>query len=118
MGGHYESVAVDGCRQVVSAAGRLRTECPVMAVYVDTARNRYRRGMVMSHMLADSLSELHAMADSIGLKREWFQAHPEHPHYDLCQAKRKLALQYGARELGRRELVALMRRLRAVRAAA
>jgi hypothetical protein len=32
-------------------------------------------------MLADTLEELHAMAEEIGLKRAWFQAHPLHPHY-------------------------------------
>ncbi len=29
------------------------------------------------HLMADTLDELHAKAKSIGLKPEWFQAHPQ-----------------------------------------
>lgn len=85
-----------------------------MTVYVDSAKNRYGR-MLMCHMLADTEAELHSMADRIGVSRHWFQGHGT-PHYDLCQTKRTLALQYGAVEIGRREVVALARRLRAARA--
>ncbi|MBP2232527.1 hypothetical protein J2847_005856 [Azospirillum agricola] len=85
-----------------------------MAVYVDKQRNRYR-GMVMCHMLADTLEELHAMADRIGMRREWFQGDASTPHYDVCLTRRSLAIQYGAVEIGRRETVALIRRLRLLR---
>ena len=81
-----------------------------MTVYVDRARHGYRR-MVMSHMMADTVDELHAMADSIGLKREWFQPQSS-PHYDLCQAKRALAINAGAVEASRQQMVALIRKLR------
>lgn len=81
-----------------------------MPVYVDKARNGYGR-MLMCHMVADSLDELHAMADAIGIKRKWFQSE-SHPHYDICQSKRKLAIQNGAVEVGRQELVALIRKHR------
>ena len=50
----------------------------------------------MSHMMADTLDELHAMAATLGLKREWFQDHPRHPHYDICQSKRAQAIKLGA----------------------
>jgi len=83
-----------------------------VAVYVDKARNPYGR-MLMSHMLADSLDELHAMAEQVGLKRRWFQSHGT-PHYDLCQAKRALAIGGGALEIDRREVVRLIRHWRAV----
>lgn len=82
-----------------------------MPVYVDKAANLLGR-MRMSHMLADTLEELHAMAEHVGLKREWFQNHGT-PHYDLCQAKRRLALGAGAVEIDRRQTVALIRAWRA-----
>ena len=54
--------------------------------------------MVMCHMVADTLEELHAMAGQIGMKREWFQDAPKasHPHYDLNEHRRALALELGA----------------------
>lgn len=82
-----------------------------MPVYVDKARNRYGR-MRMSHMLADTIEELHAMADAVGLKRVWFQNHGT-PHYDLCQATRQRAIAAGAVEIDRRQTVALIRAWRA-----
>ncbi len=82
-----------------------------MSVYVDKAKNRFR-GMIMSHMLADTLAELHAMADRIGLDREWFQDQST-PHYDLSQGKRAQALAAGAIEIERERVVELIRRWRA-----
>ena len=43
-----------------------------MTVYVDNAKNGFRR-MRMCHMLADTPGELHAMATAIGVKRQWYQ---------------------------------------------
>jgi hypothetical protein len=87
-----------------------------MAVYVDCATNSLGR-MKMSHMVADTLEELHEMAKQVGLKREWFQDH-ETPHYDLCQSKRRLAISLGAVQIDNRKLVELIQRWRACRAAA
>lgn len=81
-----------------------------MAVYVDKARNPLGR-MLMSHMLADSVEELHEMAAKVGLKRKWFQNHGM-PHYDLCQQKRQKAVELGAVEIGNREVVAIIRKWR------
>lgn len=78
-----------------------------MAVYVDSQKNPYGR-MQMCHMMADTLEELHAMADAIGINRKWFQ--PEStPHYDICQSKRKLAIEKGALEMDRYKTVELIR---------
>jgi hypothetical protein len=35
------------------------------------------------HLMADSIIELYDAASRAGLKREWFQDHPRHPHYDV-----------------------------------
>ena len=74
-----------------------------MSVYVDTARHPFR-GYIMCHMIADSLAELHAMADKIGMERRWFQAPPKasHPHYDIPESKRAKALVFGAQEVCQR----------------
>jgi hypothetical protein len=79
-----------------------------MTVYVDKPQHRFGR-MIMCHMLADTVAELHAMADRIGLKREWFQPYSR-PHYDLSKTKRAEAVAAGAREVDRYELVEVMKR--------
>ncbi len=83
-----------------------------MAVYVDRARWQFR-GMTMCHMLADTEIELHAMAEAIGCKREWYQWDASTPHYDLPLFRRKEAIKAGAIEIDRRQTVALIRRIRA-----
>lgn len=69
-----------------------------MTVYVDDMykypMGRYRR-MKMSHMVADTEEELHAMAKQIGVARRWYQG----DHYDICMNRRVLAVASGAVEL-------------------
>ena len=84
-----------------------------MAVYVDRTSQLFGR-MKMCHMLADTLEELHAMADKIGMKRSWFQPRST-PHYDVCISRRKLALENGAKEIGPHETVEIIRKWREVR---
>lgn len=74
-----------------------------MSVYVDNQKNKYGY-MKMCHMIADNLSELHDMADKIGIQRKWFQNH-RIPHYDICLAKRKLAIKNGAIEITTRDII-------------
>lgn len=81
-----------------------------MAVYVDNARNKFGR-MIMCHMVADTLAELHEMADRIGMRREWFQP-ISYPHYDLSLTRRRAAVEAGAIEVDRRGLGEVLRRLR------
>jgi Protein of unknown function (DUF4031) len=87
-----------------------------MSVYVDQPVHRFRH-MLMCHMLADSPEELHAMADRIGMSRKWYQRDASTPHYDLSREKRAAALAAGAIEVNRREMVAVIRRIRAARLA-
>lgn len=82
-----------------------------MTVYVDASKNGYGR-MVMCHMLADSPDELFAMADKIGVARKWFQKKASAPHFDICKSKRALAVSAGAVEVDRRQLSAVMKRIK------
>jgi len=83
-----------------------------MSVYVDEAIWPYGR-MIMCHMLADTESELHQMADQLGISRRWFQGQGKarYPHYDICKSKRALAVQLGAVEINRRQFVDLAAKL-------
>ena len=73
-----------------------------MTVYVDDARRSLGR-MLMAHMLADSEAELLAMVDAIGVDRRHFQG----DHFDICQEKRDLAIQHGARPITQYQAAAM-----------
>ncbi|TAN14492.1 MAG: DUF4031 domain-containing protein [Rhizobiaceae bacterium] len=76
-----------------------------MTVYVDDVRHAFGR-MVMCHLWADTLDELLAMVDAIGVQRKWIQGHPtlsfgKHRHaswvhFDISLGKKDLALRQGA----------------------
>lgn len=77
-----------------------------MVCYVDDMQAAYQpahnsaRKYIMSHMIADTEEELHAMAKRIGVARRWYQG----DHYDITQSKKVLAIQYGAKAITMREL--------------
>ncbi len=79
------------------------------SVYVDACEWPYGR-MMMCHMVADCVEDLHAMADRISVSRRWFQD-ARYPHYDICKSKRKLAVGFGAVEIDRRQFVEIAHRL-------
>lgn len=88
-----------------------------MTVYVDdmhlSAMGRYGR-MKMSHMIADTDEELHAMAARIGVARRWWQS-PEKTsgsHYDIAMSKRAEAIAAGAVEITLRQCSAMNLRRR------
>lgn len=88
-----------------------------MPVYVDDM-HLYPMGqfgrMKMSHLLADTDEELHAMADKIGVARRWHQAPPRHDsHYDIALSKRAQALAHGAISITLRQASAMNLRRRA-----
>jgi hypothetical protein len=64
-----------------------------------------KHGHKWCHMFADTLEELHAMAEKIGMKREWFQEHPRFPHYDLVPPRRAKAVALGAKEKDTRDIL-------------
>lgn len=75
-----------------------------MTVYVDDAKNPYGR-MIMCHMLADDVEELHNMATSIGVARRHFQNKTKFLHYDICKQMRSRAVNLGAEEVTTKEMV-------------
>jgi hypothetical protein len=82
-----------------------------MSVYVDAAAHPFGR-MIMCHMFSPNIDELHAMADRIGVARRWFQdprtmQKVSWPHYDIARTKRALAVQFGAIECDRYQMVAM-----------
>ncbi len=82
-----------------------------MAVYVDDAVWPWR-GQLWCHLLADSLDELHQFAQSIGLKKEWFQGHTKYPHYDMNENRRKIAVKKGAIEIDKRTTIEKAKKLK------
>jgi len=63
-----------------------------------------------THLIGTTLGELHSFAQRIGLKREWFQDHPRHPHYDLTSKRMtEAALLNGARLVSSRSLIMVLR---------
>lgn len=76
-----------------------------MSVYVDDVRHPYGK-MIMCHLWADTLDELLAMVDTIGVNRKWIQGHAELSfghhrraswvHFDIALSKKHLAIAHGA----------------------
>ncbi len=81
-----------------------------MTVYIDDMY-RYRighfRGMQMSHMIADTATELHRIAVQIGMKPEWHQG----DHYDVPLTRRDHAFALGAVAITYRQCGMMRRRL-------
>jgi hypothetical protein len=88
-----------------------------MSVYVD---DMYRHSigrlgrMKMSHLIADTDEELHALAQHIGIARRNWQspASTSGSHYDICMSKRQLAVAAGAIEITLRQCAAMNKRRR------
>lgn len=65
--------------------------------------------MKMSHMIADSQQELLEMVDKIGVKRRYIQHKGMlGEHFDIAIVKRKLAIQFGAKEIHWRDYAAMI----------
>ena len=68
-----------------------------MAVYVDDVAHAFGR-MKMCHMWSESLDELLATADAIGVQRKWLQQPPKASwlHFDVSLSKKAEAIKRGA----------------------
>lgn len=83
-----------------------------MPVYVDDMRAPFGR-LILCHMIADTHTELIAMARKIGVATKWIQK-PNTPdeHFDISLGKRALAIRYGAIEITWRQCGAMTARRR------
>jgi hypothetical protein len=80
-------------------------------VYVDDARIRWR-GLLWSHLVANSEEELHAAAASLGIPRSRVQDKGRTLHYDLPESWRQRAIDDGvATPVGWRDVVRMRRSL-------
>ena|SRR5580765_8220692 len=87
-------------------------------IYVDPLMDcvptaQWPHGMAC-HMFTDALTDnlemLHKFAESVGLKREWFQHRTgKMPHYDLTAKMRTRAVLLGAMSLTREEASAIFK---------
>lgn len=82
-----------------------------VAVYVDALRDYGWRHGPSCHLIGDSVEELIEFAESMGMRREWFQAKST-PHFDLTADGRATAVSMGAIELTNRQLIGKIRELR------
>ena len=71
-----------------------------MTVYVDDAVTLWR-GWRWAHLMADTLDELHAMAERLGVPRRAFQDKRSGAHYDLTEELREQAVRLGAVAISR-----------------
>lgn len=87
-----------------------------MSVFVDDAVHAWR-GERWAHLMADTLVELHAMAQRLGIPRRAFQNKTSGAHYDVTAQLREQAIAYGAiaisRHTDRDRLKAVIQRARA-----
>ncbi len=70
---------------------------PARGILIDAPR-RYTDSRMWCHVWHKDcdLDRLHAFADAIGLRRHWFQARHDFPHYDVCGSKIQAARNCGA----------------------
>lgn len=61
-------------------------------------------------MAADTIDELHGMADILGINRKWFQDKPNKPHYDICKSKKALAIKHGAKLVDDKEILKIWKK--------
>ena len=81
-----------------------------MAVYVDDAVTLWR-GKRWAHLMADTLDELHAFAERLGLPRRAFQDKTSGAHYDVTAPLRERAIALGAVAISRHADRDLVRRV-------
>ena len=63
-----------------------------------------------THMVGDTLEELHAFAKSIGLSRSYFHGTRKgHPHYDLLGKWKSVAMMNGVKVVSSKEIIKIIK---------
>lgn len=75
-----------------------------MTSYVDDAAILYR-GKLRYHLTADSIPELHAFCERVGIKRCWWHSGSRYPHYDINEVQRAEAIKAGAVPFTQKEVM-------------
>jgi len=81
-----------------------------VTVYIDDAVHPWR-GERWAHLMADTLPELHALAQQLGIPRRAFQNRPSGVHYDVPAPLREQAIVLGAQAISRHTDREQMRRV-------
>lgn len=77
-----------------------------MTVYVDPAVWKKPKGKKFyAHLVADTLEELHAFSETVGIKQHFFHSSAKWKHYDITSEQRDLAIAAGAIPITSKELV-------------
>lgn len=71
-------------------------------IYIDDAAIPFH-GKLRYHMTADTIAELHAFAESIGVRRCWFHK----THYDVTAIDKIYAIKFGAIDVSKRRLAVI-----------
>ena len=82
-----------------------------MAIYVDFMQIEFK-GYKWSHMLADTLQELHDFAALIEVDKRLFHQNASYPHYDVTVQMRETALEYGAIAADRKKIIECAKKLK------
>jgi hypothetical protein len=81
-----------------------------VTVYIDDAVHPWR-GERWAHLMADTLPELHALAQQLGIPRRAFQNRPSGVHYDVPAPLHAQAVALGALAISRHTDRALLRQV-------
>ena len=73
-------------------------------IYIDSPMRGY------SHMIGRTIPELHEFANSMGIKRAWFENKrgKQRPHYDIKAGDVSKAIKMGAKPVERKEIIKLL----------
>lgn len=83
-----------------------------MPVYVGSERIK-QRDYILSVLVADTVEELHEMAEKIGAASVWFQhSGLGIPHYKLAQQLCKYAISLGATRIDEAEMTKVVERFK------